>query len=130
MNARLQVEGQEEQSKAYKVTGRKWIARSPTLTVMEFTLAPGEEVPLHYHSDCYDIFYCIEGKLSVELVDVATEAALPSLQMELGDSAKVDAGIAHRPWNPGQQNCRFVIVQGFTVKDFIMFRPAAAVSSL
>jgi len=122
----MQVQGQEEQSKVYKVTGRKWIARSPTLTVMEFTLAPGEEVPLHHHSDCYDIFYCIEGRLTVELVDVATGATLPALQLALGDSAKIDVGTAHRPFNAGSQICRFVIIQGFNHKDFILFKPESS----
>lgn len=126
MTTSMQVQGQEEQSKVYKVTGRKWIARSPTLTVMEFTLAPGEEVPLHHHSDCYDIFYCIEGRLTVELVDVATGATLPALQLALGDSAKVDVGTAHRPVNAGSQICRFVIIQGFNHKDFILFKPESS----
>jgi quercetin dioxygenase-like cupin family protein len=122
----FEVDGVEEQSKAYAVTGRKWIARSPTLTVMEFTLAPNEEVPLHYHSDTYDIFYCIEGSMRVECVDVETGKEYDEQVLNVGDSAKVPAKIAHRPYNPGPERCRFVIVQGFNKKDFLMYRKPEA----
>lgn len=118
----FEVVGQEEQSKAYKVSGRKWIARSPTLTVMEFGLAPGEELPLHYHTDCYDIFYCIEGSMRIECVDVASGEAYPELALQVGGSAKVEAGIAHRPFNPADVPCRFVIIQGFGHKDFVAYQ--------
>lgn len=125
MNTSQQVEGIEEQSSVYKVAARKWIARSPTLTVMEFTLAPQQDVPFHYHSDCYDIFYCIEGSMIVEQADVATGQRQADLVLNLGDSARVDAGTAHRPFNPGPGQCRFVIIQGFGHKDFLLFKPAA-----
>lgn len=113
--------GEEAPSKIYQVSGRTWVARSPTLTVMEFTLAPGEEVPLHYHSDCYDIFYCIEGRMNVECVDPATGEKFEETVLGTGDSAKVETGIAHRPYNPYQEQARFVIIQGFGHKDFILF---------
>lgn len=121
MNKPTAFEGREEQSRAYKVSARKWVAQSPTLTVMEFTLAPQEDVPLHHHSDCYDIFYCIEGNMRIECVDVISGKKYDDLVLNIGDSAKVDVGTAHRPLNPGPGRCRFVIIQGFGHKDFLPF---------
>jgi len=118
-------QGIEEQSKTYTVSARKWVARSPSLTVMEFTLAPGEEVPLHHHSDCYDIFYCIEGSMKIECVDVGTGLQYEDILLDIGQSAKADVGIAHRPYNPNSSPCRFLIIQGFGHKDFILFDKAA-----
>ncbi|CAM5191895.1 hypothetical protein CDEF62S_02347 [Castellaniella defragrans] len=119
----VMFEGTEEQSKVYAVTGRKWVARSPSMTVMEFTLAPGEDVPLHHHSDCYDIFYCIEGRMKVETVDVASGEKYRDVELGVGDATKVAVGTAHRPYNPFPARCRFLIIQGFGHKDFLLFEP-------
>ncbi|HEY9280827.1 MAG TPA: cupin domain-containing protein [Eoetvoesiella sp.] len=119
-------EGIEEQSKTYAVQERKWVARSASLTVMEFTLAPGEEVPLHWHSDCYDIFYCIEGSMKLACVDVDTGEPYEVQTLEVGQAAKAEAKVAHRPFNHTDRACRFLIIQGFGHKDFILFDKKAA----
>ena len=61
--------------------------------------------------------------MTVERVDVSNGHPLPDLVLGVGDSAKVDVGTAHRPFNPGPGRCRFVIIQGFGHKDFLPFTP-------
>jgi len=113
----------QEQHSAYTVSARQWIAKGSDVHVKEFILGPGEEVPWHHHSDIFDVFYCIEGKLNIELQDVFTHDSPPELVLNVGDSAKVDVGMAHRPYNPGPGRTRFVLIQGVGQYDYLAFEP-------
>jgi len=115
--------GIEEQNKNYKVSSRKWVAKGTDLFVKEFTLENGEEVPWHTHSNVFDIFYCIGGRLTIEHMDNKGGTKLDPIQLSVGDSAKIDVGSPHRPFNPGPEACRFLIIQGVGAYDFLPFKP-------
>lgn len=112
----------EEQSTYYSVSSRKWLAKGSDVYVKEFTLREGEEVPWHSHTEIFDIFYCIQGQLRVDCIDMHTGSQLPSLELAVGDSAKVEVGTAHRPINPGPGICRFVIIQGVGTYDYLPYK--------
>jgi len=116
--------GREEQSAHYSVSSRKWIAKGADTYVKEFTLAPGEEVPWHHHSSVFDVFFCLEGSMTIERADAATRAPLEPFVLEVGQSAKVEVGTAHRPFNSGTGRCRFLIVQGIGAYDFLPYTAA------
>ena len=118
MNSTLSI-GQEEQSKDYKVSSRRWVAHGSDVFVKEFTLGEGEEVPWHTHTEVFDIFYCLEGRLQIERMDRVGGERIPALELKVGDSAKVEVGTVHRPFNPGPGVCRFLIVQGVGAYDFV-----------
>ncbi|HEX4326419.1 MAG TPA: cupin domain-containing protein [Burkholderiales bacterium] len=124
MSTNTGVEGREEQARYYTVSSRKWLAEGSDVHVKEFTLAEGEEVPWHSHTQVFDIFYCIEGRLTIERVDVFSGARHDTLELAVGDSAKVEVGTAHRPFNPGPGRCRFVLIQGVGSYDFLPFKAA------
>jgi hypothetical protein len=42
------------------------VAETSQLRAKRFTLASGQEIPWHYHTDITDRFYCLEGTLCVE----------------------------------------------------------------
>lgn len=111
-------------SKLYTVMSRKWVARSPAMTVWDFIFAPGEEMPLHYHTTCYDIFFCLAGRMKVECVDRASGSAYEDTFLASGDATKVDAGIVHRPVNPYSELCRFLLIQGGENKDYVAYEGA------
>jgi mannose-6-phosphate isomerase-like protein (cupin superfamily) len=115
--------GREEQSSYYQVSSRKWVAKGSDVHVKEFTLAAKEEVPWHNHTNVFDVFYCIEGRLLIERIDMATKQRLPDIDLKVGDSDKVNVGTAHRPFNPGPGVCRFLIIQGVGDYDYIKYRP-------
>ena len=119
----LNFKGREEQHRAYSVTSRRWIAKGSDVFVKEFTLVAGEEIPWHHHSNVFDVFYCIEGTLIVEVRDIASGKAMPALTMKVGESAKVEVGTAHRPYNPGPGNTRFVLIQGVGPYDYLAYQP-------
>ncbi len=115
----------EEQSANYKkIASRKWLARGSDVHVKEFILAPGEEVPWHTHSKVFDIFYCVEGAMTIERQDAQSKTALPTLSLKVGDSAKVDVGTAHRVSPKNSAPCRFVIIQGVGEYDYVSYKPS------
>lgn len=121
MNDASVAVGKEQQHTNYVVTSRKIIAAGSDVYVKEFVLAPGEEVPWHYHTDIFDVFYCIEGQLNVDTADIFSREQLSTASLDVGDSFKVEAGVAHRPFNPGSGRCRFVIIQGIGAYDYLPF---------
>ena len=46
----------------YVVEERTIVAETEDLAVKVFTLAPGQEVPWHYHNNIIDTFYCLEAR--------------------------------------------------------------------
>src|SRR4051812_44203159 len=123
MNSTTTDTGVEKQSANFAVSSRKMIAEGADVQVKEFLLVPGEEVPWHHHTAVFDVFYCLRGSLTVERMDVFSGERLPDLVLQVGDSAKVEPGTAHRPYNATASQCRFVLVQGVGTYDFMRFEP-------
>ena len=89
-------------------------AETEELRVLEITLAPGEAVPWHYHTNITDRFYCLEGLLKVETRAPRAEHALAP-----GQTCAVANKTAHLVTNGGEARCRFLIVQGVGDYDFV-----------
>lgn len=123
MNSGSAAIGKEEQHSEFAVSSRKIVAMGSDVHVKEFTLVPGEEVSWHRHTNMFDIFYCLEGRLEIELAEVQSGKRLQPLTLTAGESAKVEAGTAHRPYNAGSGVCRFLLVQGVGQYDFLPYRP-------
>ena len=102
----------------YVVAERRIIAETDDLTVKVFTLAEGQEVPWHFHSNITDTFFCLEGVLSVE----TTSPEAQNL-MAIGESCAVPSGVAHRVSGQDGKSCRFLIVQGVGRYDYCPFDP-------
>lgn len=98
----------------YTVEDRQVIAETPELRVTRFTLAPGEVIPWHYHSNVTDTFFCLEGALEVE-----TRAPRACHQLAPGDQCAVPPKTAHVVSNKSGARARFVIVQGVGAYDFV-----------
>jgi mannose-6-phosphate isomerase-like protein (cupin superfamily) len=122
MNDVPSVTQYEEQHSYYAVSSRKWVANGSDVYVKEFVLGSGEEIPWHYHSNVFDVFYCLQGTLLIERADVLSGERLSDVVLRACESAKIDVGTAHRPFNPESESCRFVLVQGVGPYDYIPFR--------
>jgi len=125
MDSLTLFEGEELRSGMYAVAARKKVAGNDTLTVTEFTLAPGEEVPPHFHTDGNDIFYCLEGEVNVQSIDSETGEVQRELILRVGQAAKVEPPTVHRTYNPHPARCRFLLIQQFGHRDFIRFDRSA-----
>ena len=115
--------GKEVQHSRYVVSSRRVIALGSDVHVKEFTLTAGEEIPWHRHTQVFDVFYCLEGRLDIELAEVETGRRLQALFLNAGESIKVETGTAHRPHNRGPGICRFLLVQGIGKYDYIPYKP-------
>ena len=94
----------------------------PYETVMEgvdmqakiYTLAAGQSVPWHYHSEITDYTFCLEGPMIVE-----TRAPRAVTELKSGDSYAVLPKTAHRVYGKDNGPCRYLLLQGVGVYDNI-----------
>ncbi|HWI14680.1 MAG TPA: cupin domain-containing protein [Burkholderiales bacterium] len=101
----------------YSVQNIKVVVASGDVQVREFTVAPDEAIPWHYHTRVTDWCYCLEGVVRAETRQ--TEGAAVSVQeLAVGQSCRIDAGVIHRLTNGGTAACRYLLVQGGGRYDF------------
>ena len=103
----------ETDARPYVIERREVVAETDTLRVSVLTLAAGQEVPWHYHSEVTDTFYCLEGVLSVE-----TRAPSARYVLKVGESCAVPPVTAHRVTGRDGGRARFLIVQGIGTYDY------------
>jgi quercetin dioxygenase-like cupin family protein len=97
----------------YAIEATEILAETPTLRVLQITLAAGQSIPWHFHSAIEDRFFCLEGDLNVE-----TRAPKAVHTLTSGRDCAVPARMAHRVSNGGSTRCRFVLVQGVGPYDY------------
>ena len=95
------------------VERRETVAETDALRVRLYTLAAGQEVPWHYHSQITDTFFCLEGALSVETRNPDARHVL-----SVGQRCAVPPKTAHRVTGRDGGRVRFLIVQGVGTYDF------------
>jgi len=83
------------------------IAKGSDVRVQERTLAPGNEIPWHYHTLVTDTTYCIEGTVRIEMLDPQEQVVITR-----GQSHAVPPNRPHRVTPEGECPCRFLLVQG------------------
>jgi len=86
----------------------------PNLRVVIFTLAPGQFVPWHIHTEITDKFFCLQGRMVV-----SHKGDLKSAEFGVGESYTVPPGTPHQVSGKDGQRCRFAIVQGIGTYDFV-----------
>jgi quercetin dioxygenase-like cupin family protein len=99
---------------SYPIAGRETVAEGADLRVSVLTLDRGQCVPWHYHSDIADSFVCLEGPMVVE-----TRAPRNAHRLEPGQRCTVPAKTAHYVHGEADGPCKFLIVQGVGVYDFV-----------
>lgn len=99
---------------SYTIKGRETIAEGADLRVSILTLDAGECVPWHSHSEVADDFVCMEGPMVVE-----TRAPRNHYLLQPGQRCTVPPKTAHYVHGVNDGPCRFLIVQGVGVYDFI-----------
>jgi quercetin dioxygenase-like cupin family protein len=105
--------GTDIASPPYKVEDVEIVAANETMQARIFRLAPGKEIPWHFHSAVTDWYVCLEGTLSVE-----TRAPRADHRLAPGGLAVVPAKTAHHVVNSSSEPCRFLLLQGVGPYDF------------
>ena len=98
----------------YSVKNIETIARGVDVQARVFTLAPGEAIPWHRHSESTDHYFVLRGTLSVTTRNPDEQHAF-----EIGGRYKITPGTSHLISNKGTMDCQFLLVQGVGKYDFI-----------
>src|SRR5262249_36192942 len=105
----------------YTIAGRELVAEGTDLRVQVLTLAAGQVVPWHYHTEISDNFVCLEGPMVVE-----TRAPRHVYRLVPGERCAVPPKTAHYVHGEADGPCKFLIVQGVGVYDFVAGRGGGA----
>jgi len=79
-----------------------------------FTLAPGEVIPWHSHSESADHYFVLTGTLTID-----TRTPADSRTLTVGGRYAIPAQIAHTVSNRGAEDCQFLLLQGVGRYDWI-----------
>jgi len=105
----------EAASKAnYSVKNIEVIAKGVDVQARIFTLAPGEAIPWHRHSESTDHYFVLRGTLTINTRNPDDEH-----MFEIGGRYKITPGTAHLISNKGATDCLFLLLQGVGKYDFI-----------
>jgi quercetin dioxygenase-like cupin family protein len=97
----------------YEVKNVEPVVVSNDVQVRLFTLAHGDVIPWHYHSESTDHYFVLQGTLTIETRGPDNRCVLP-----VGDRYKILPGITHRISNEMASECQFVLVQGVGKYDW------------
>ena len=89
------------------------IAQSAEMRFTLYTLAPGAQIPWHFHSEVSDWYICREGVFAVE-----TRSPDETVTLAQGEMHQVPTRRVHRVLNQGDGACHFALVQGLGKYDF------------
>jgi quercetin dioxygenase-like cupin family protein len=103
---------------AYEVQNVTTIVAGSGFQVREFAVAPGEEVPWHYHTEVTDWCYCLEGVVAAQVRDRATMGKITLRRLKPGQSCCIEAGTVHRLTSGSDSVSRYLLVQAGGKYDF------------
>ena len=98
----------------YVIAGKETILTTDQARVTLMTLAPGQAIPPHRHSQVTDTTFCLEGQAAIRFPDAGEIVAL-----SVGLHASVAPGRLHEVANVGEGVCRLLLVQGPGHYDFL-----------
>jgi quercetin dioxygenase-like cupin family protein len=97
----------------YTVKKVEPIAMGSDVQARRFTLAAGEAIPWHFHTEVSDWYVCLAGRLTVE-----TRAPRDHVELAPGDTYSIPPKRAHLISNRGGEDCQFMLIQGVGRNDF------------
>ena len=98
----------------YSVKRVETIADGVDARVRLFTLAPGEIIPWHYHSQSSDHYFVLEGALTVRTRNPERLSVI-----SIGVSHRLTPQTIHQISNQSEGDCRFLLVQGVGALDWV-----------
>ena len=99
--------------RSYEVAAYETWAETPELRMVVLTLAAGQEVPWHWHSNVSDTFFCMQGPMVIE-----TRAPREVIELKPGETHVVPPKRAHRVTGRDMGPCKFGVLQGVGLYDF------------
>jgi quercetin dioxygenase-like cupin family protein len=103
---------EKRSTRKLQVAGYETAMEGADMRALVLTLAAGECVPWHYHSDISDMFFCLDGLMVVE-----TRAPRTVQELAPGERCTVPPKTAHFVHGKNDRPCRFLVLQGVGVYD-------------
>ena len=97
----------------YEIAERELVAEGADLRVQVLTLAAGQCVPWHYHTEISDSFVGLEGRTVVE-----TRAPRHSYVLKPGERCSVGPNTAHTVHGYDNGPSKFMVIQGVGTYDY------------
>jgi quercetin dioxygenase-like cupin family protein len=98
----------------YSIKQSETVVSGQDVQVRVMTLAPGQAIPWHYHSEITDHYFVFKGSLTIE-----TRSPDATSTLAIGDRHQLVPGSAHRLSNRGIVDCQFLLLQGVGRYDWI-----------
>jgi mannose-6-phosphate isomerase-like protein (cupin superfamily) len=98
----------------YVIAGQEVVAEGADLRVNILTLTWAQCIPWHSHSETADTFFCMEGSLTVEV-----RAPAASFVLKPGERCTIGPRRPHHVHGNNYEPCKFMIVQGVGVYDWM-----------
>lgn len=95
-----------------QIAGYETVMEGADMQALLLTLAAGQSVPWHYHTEIAERFFCLDGPMIVE-----TRAPRALHELKTGESCAVTAKTAHRVHGKDNGPCRYLLLQGVGVYD-------------
>lgn len=95
-----------------QIAGYETIMEGADMQALVLTLAAGQSVPWHYHSDIMERFFCLNGPMVVE-----TRAPRAVTELATGETCTVAPKTAHCVHGKDNGPCRYLLLQGVGVYD-------------
>jgi quercetin dioxygenase-like cupin family protein len=105
---------EQQERTDHTVKNVETVAAGKDVQARLFTLAAGEVIPWHSHSEIADHFFVLDGELTIE-----TRAPDDYRTLGIGERFQINAGHAHQISNRGTKGCRYLLVQGVGRYDFL-----------
>jgi len=103
----------------YTVKNVEPVAVGTDVQVRLFTLAEGDVISWHRHSESTDHYFVLRGKLTIETRDPDHRH-----QIAIGERFQIRPGTAHRISNESAPDCQFLLVQGVGKYDWQKAEPS------
>jgi quercetin dioxygenase-like cupin family protein len=98
----------------YAVKNIETVVAGTDVQARIFTLAPGELIPWHRHSESTDHYFVLRGTLTIN-----TRAPDEEHTVEIGDRHHINPGTPHLISNRGTTDCLFLLLQGVGKYDWL-----------
>jgi quercetin dioxygenase-like cupin family protein len=96
-----------QQKRNYTVKSVESVLEAADVKARIFTLAPGDAIPWHHHSETTDHYFVLSGKLTID-----TRTPEDHRTLAVGERYQIAAANPHMVSNRGPTDCQFLLLQG------------------
>lgn len=109
------MDGTRGETGHYQVKAIEPVVKGTDVQARIFTLAPGDVIPWHFHRQCADYYFVLEGDLTI----VTRSPAETTTSLASGARFTIQPETQHLIANRAAGDCRFLLVQGVGAYNWV-----------